>query len=182
VVKATAIAEKGLRPAPPEGGRALGLQRTGSYESEAFYTHRLSLLSRLIARETRQMLAEPFGLSQMDWRVLIQLEHVSPSKISEIHSRSLLAKPQISSALPPLIKSGYVVREEDPEDARAPFFSITEKGLQLYRSVMRLSRKRQRRLELLLSESERATFSKAIDKLISALLAEAPAGDQLNQE
>jgi DNA-binding MarR family transcriptional regulator len=177
VVKRAALAEKRLRLASPHGGRALGLRRTGSYESEAFYTHRLSLLSRLIARETREILAEPFGLSQMEWRVLIQLEHVSPSKISEIHLRSLLAKPQISSALPPLIDRGYVVREEDPEDARAPLFSITDKGLQLYRSVMRVSRKRQRRLELFLNEGERAAFSKSVDKLISALLAEAPAGD-----
>jgi DNA-binding MarR family transcriptional regulator len=177
VVKAVAVTEKAPRFASPEGRATLGLRRTGSYESEAFYTHRLSLLGRLIARETRQMLDEPFGMSQMEWRVLIQLEHVSPSKISEIHSRSLLAKPQISSALPSLIKSGYAVREDDPEDARAPLFSITEKGLQLYRSVMRLSRKRQRRLELFLSDNERATFSKGIDKLISALLAEVPAGE-----
>jgi DNA-binding MarR family transcriptional regulator len=155
----------------------VGLRRNGSYESEAFYTHRLSLLSRLLARDTREMLDEPFGLSQMEWRVLIQLEHLSPSKISEIHSRSLLAKPQISSALPLLIEAGYVVREEDPEDARAPLFSITEEGLQLYRSVMRASRKRQQRLELFLNEDERATFSKAVDRLISALLAEAPAAE-----
>ena len=55
MVKAAAVAEKGVRLASPEGGRALALQRTGSYESEAFNTHRLSLLSRLIARETREM-------------------------------------------------------------------------------------------------------------------------------
>jgi DNA-binding MarR family transcriptional regulator len=137
----------------------------------------LSLLSRLLARETRQMLGQPFELSQMEWRILVQLEHASPSKISEIHARSLLPKPQISSALPSLIEKGYVARESDLADARAPFFSITVYGLQLYRSVMRVSRKRQRRLELLLSASERATFSKAIDELIAALATDVPAGD-----
>jgi len=148
---------------------APGLRRTGSYESESFFTHRLSLLSRLIARETRDMLAEPFGLSQMEWRILIQLEYLSPSKISEINARSLLQKPQISVALPPLIARGYVQREDDPNDARAPYFAITEKGLQLYHAVMRVSRKRQRRLESLLSDRERASFDKSIDALIAAL-------------
>jgi hypothetical protein len=42
---------------------------------------------------------------------------------------------------------------------------------------MRASRKRQQRLELFLNEDERATFSKAVDRLISALLAEAPAAE-----
>lgn len=163
-------AKKRLRlVAQQRGGGDLGLRHAGSYESETFYTHRLSLLSRLLARETRQMLEEPFRLSQMEWRILVQLEHVSPSKISEIHARSLLPKPQISSALPSLIEKRYVAREDDLTDARSPFFSITVYGLQLYRSVMRVSRKRQRRLELLLSAGQRAAFSKAIDELIAAL-------------
>ena len=173
-----ATAKKRLRLVAQERvGAALGLRHAGSYESEAFYTHRLSLLSRLLARETRQMLEEPFGLSQMEWRILVQLEHASPSKISAIHARSLLPKPQISSALPSLIEKGYVARENDLTDARAPFFSITVYGLQLYRSVMRVSRKRQRRLELLLSAGERATFSKAIDELIAALSTDVSVGD-----
>lgn len=155
-------------PARPERKE----RRTGSYESQSFYTHRLSLLSRLIARETRDMLADPFGLSQMEWRTLIQLEYVSPSKVGEISARSLLQKPQISLALPSLIARGLVVRTDDPADARAPYFAITEKGLRLYHEVMKISRKRQRRLESLLSERERASFSKAVDRLIEAVSAE----------
>ncbi len=69
---------------------AQGLRRTGIYESGTFYTHRLSLLNRLLARTTKEMLARQFGLSQMEWRVLIQLEHRSPSKISEMHERCLI--------------------------------------------------------------------------------------------
>lgn len=143
-----------------------GLRRVGSYESERFFTHRLSLLNRLIARTTKQMLAQQFGLSQMEWRVLIQLERRSPSKIAEVHERSLVPKPQLSAVLPVLIRKGLVVREEDPADARAPYFALTESGLQLYRAVMRVSRKRQRRLEFILSEHERIAFNAAIDHLI----------------
>jgi DNA-binding MarR family transcriptional regulator len=154
------------RKPPKAAKRPQGLRRVGTYESRRFYTNRLSLLSRLLARNTKQMLAEQFGLSQMEWRVLIQLEVRSPSKIAEIHERSLVPKPQLSSVLPVLIRKGLVVRENDPADARAPYFALTEDGLALYRAVMRVSRKRQRKLEFILSEHERVAFSAAVDHLI----------------
>jgi DNA-binding MarR family transcriptional regulator len=149
-----------------------GLRRIGAYESGRFYTHRLSLLNRLIARTTKQMLSDEFGLSQMEWRVLIQLEHRSPSKIAEMHERSLIPKPQLSSVLPTLIRRGFVVRDDDPDDARAPYFALTEEGLQLYRAVMKVSRKRQRKLELILSREERASFEVAVDHLIALFTSE----------
>jgi DNA-binding MarR family transcriptional regulator len=116
------------------------------------------------------MLADPFGLSQMEWRILVQLEHRSPSKIAEIHERSLMQKPQISSALPRLIRTGYIARTDDPTDARAPYFAITEQGLKLYRAVVRVSRKRQESLEALLSERERKVLDAAIDRLIGSFV------------
>ena len=155
------------RPAPDAG-----LERVGNYETERFYTHRLSLLNRLIARTTKQMLVDPFGLSQMEWRILVQLEHRSPSKIADIHDRSLMQKPQISSALPRLIRNGHVARKDDPADARAPYFAITEEGLKLYRAVVRVSRKRQQSLEALLSERERKVLETAIDRLIASFVHE----------
>jgi DNA-binding MarR family transcriptional regulator len=160
--------DRALRDEP--AGTKRGLRRLGAYESERFYTHRLSLLNRLIARTTKDMLAEHFGISQMEWRILVQLEYRSPSKVSEIHERSLVQKPQISSALPQLVQRGYVIREHDPDDARAPWFAITDSGLRLYRDVIRLSRKRQRGLESLLSERERAGFEQALDRLIEFLI------------
>lgn len=155
-----------------------GLRRVGTYESERFYTHRLSLLNRLIARTTKDMLAEHFGISQMEWRILVQLEYRSPSKVSEIHERSLVQKPQISSALPRLAERGYVVREHDPEDARAPWFAITEDGLRLYRDVIRVSRKRQRDLEARLRKHERAGFEQALDRLIEGFIDQGRGGDE----
>lgn len=162
--------------AEPNAGKR-GLRRVGAYESERFYTHRLSLLNRLIGRTTKVMLAEHFGISQMEWRILVQLEYRSPSKVSEIRERSLVQKPQISSALPKLAQRGYVVREHDPDDARAPWFAITEDGLRLYREVIRVSRKRQRGLEAHLSEQERAGFEQALDRLIEVLIEQGRGSD-----
>lgn len=143
-----------------------GLRRTGSYETQGFYTHQVALLHRLIARSTKQAFDRMFGITQMEWRILIQLEYRSPSKISELHERTFMQKPQISSALPDLIRKGHVVRADDPDDARAPYFAITEKGLELYREVLRVTKKRQKGLESLLSAAERKAFESAFRRLI----------------
>jgi len=163
---------------PKRRASKLGLHRTGAYESSRFYTHRLSHLSRLLARTTKQMLTENFGLSQMEWRVLIQLEFRSPSKVGEIHERTLYQKAQISTALRSLMKRGAVAKEGDPFDRRAPFFAITEDGLELYRSVMRFSRRRQRDLEARLDIRLRHAFESAIDQLINSY-SEEEAHDQV---
>jgi DNA-binding MarR family transcriptional regulator len=176
VSRVAADLPRGSAPPRRRAAKPRSLCRSGSYETEYFYTHRLSLLSRLLARTTKRMLGDPIGLSQMEWRILVQLEHSSPARIADIHERSLCPKPQISSSLPRLVRAGYVLRADNPSDARAPFFAITDEGLRLYRAVMRLSRKRQQALEALLGRAERAGFEAALDRLIAALLAEEAEG------
>lgn len=166
--------KKASRKSKPLGG----LHRTGTYETRGFYTHQVALLHRLIARSTKQAFDRMFGITQMEWRILIQLEYRSPSKISELHERTFMQKPQISLALPNLIRKGYVVRADDPDDARAPNFAITQKGLELYREVLRVTKKRQEGLESLFSKSERKVFESCFKRLIDFYLEENKRGGE----
>ena len=163
---------------PPAKTR--GLARNSDYPTGRFYTRQIALLSRLIARTTKPAFERLFHISQLEWRILVQLEHRSPSKIVQMYERSLMPKSQISSALPSLIRKGYVMREKDPGDARAPYFAITAAGLTLYKAVLRVSRRRQQGLESLLSRQEREVFAAALDRLVEFYLAEdAKNGDGL---
>jgi DNA-binding MarR family transcriptional regulator len=155
---------------PP--AKARGLTRTSLYPTGRFYTRQIALLSRLIARTTKPAFDRRFDISQLEWRILVQLEHRSPSKIVEMYERSLMPKSQISSALPTLIGKGLVVRENDPDDARAPNFAITADGLTLYKAVLKVSQRRQDGLESLLTRQERKSFADALDKLVAFYLAE----------
>jgi DNA-binding MarR family transcriptional regulator len=155
---------------PP--AKAHGLTRSSAYPTGRFYTRQIALLSRLIARTTKPAFDRLFGITQMEWRILVQLEFRSPSKIVEMYERSLMPKSQISSALPALIRQGYVVRENDPDDARAPYFAITAEGLTLYKAVLRVSQRRQDGLESLLTRQERKIFAEALDRLVEFYLAE----------
>jgi|SRR5690242_6688894 DNA-binding MarR family transcriptional regulator len=166
------------KPRTKAGGR--GLTRSSDYPTGRFYTRQIALLSRLIARTTKPAFNRLFGISQMEWRILVQLEYCSPSKIAEMYERSLMPKSQISSGLPALLHKGYVVRENDPDDARAPYFAITAEGLALYKTVLRVSRRRQHGLESLLTRQERKIFAEALDRLVEFYLAEdARRGDGL---
>jgi len=155
---------------PPDKMR--GLARSSDYPTGRFYTRQIALLSRLIARTTKPAFDRLFGISQMEWRILVQLEYHSPSKIAEMYERSLMPKSQISSALPTLIRKGYVIRENDPDDARAPYFAVTAEGLTLYKAVLRVSQRRQDGLESLLTRQERKIFADALDRLVEFYLAE----------
>lgn len=163
----------GKKPQAKAGARpAHGLKRSSDYPTGRFYTRQIALLSRLIARTTKPAFGRLFGITQMEWRILVQLEYRSPSKIAEMYERSLMPKSQISSALPALIRQGYVAREDDPDDARAPYFAITGKGLALYKAVLKVSQRRQDGLESLLTRQERKIFAEALDKLVAFYLAE----------
>jgi DNA-binding MarR family transcriptional regulator len=151
---------------------ARGLIRRSDYPTGHFYTRQIALLSRLIARTTKPALDRLFKISQMEWRILVQLEYRSPSKIAEIYERSLMPKSQISSALPALIRQGYVVRADDPDDARAPYFAITPAGLALHKAVLKVSQRRQKGLESLLTRPERKVFAAALERLVEFYLAE----------
>ena len=149
-----------------------GLTRTSDFPTEHFYTRRIALLSRLIARTTKPAFDRLFSISQLEWRILVHLEYRSPAKIADMYERSLMPKSQISSALPTLIDKGYVVREDDPDDARAPYFAITAEGFALYKAVLRVSQRRQDGLESLLTRQERKIFADALNKLVEFYLAE----------
>jgi DNA-binding MarR family transcriptional regulator len=155
---------------PPRKSR--GLTRTSDYPTGRFYTRQIALLSRLIARTTKPAFERLFELTQLEWRILVQLEYQSPSRIVDMYERSLMPKSQISSALPALVRKGFVVRERDPDDARAPYFAITATGLKLHKAVLRVSRRRQEGLESLLSRQERKIFAAALDRLVAFYLAE----------
>jgi DNA-binding MarR family transcriptional regulator len=173
-----APAKKPRAKRPPSKTR--GLTRDSDYPTGRFYTRQIALLSRLIARTTKPAFERLFKISQLEWRILVQLELHSPSKIVDMYARSLMPKSQISSALPSLIRKGYVVRAKNPDDARAPYFAITAEGLTLYKAVLRVSRRRQEGLESLLSQQERKIFAASLDRLVEFYLAEdARSGDGL---
>ncbi|NJN45108.1 MAG: MarR family transcriptional regulator [Anaerolineae bacterium] len=105
------------------------------------------------------------GLSMPQFSVLMQLHHKGACGMSEISERFEVTPAAASQLVDKVVQSGFVKREEDPNDRRAKLLNLTDKGRDLiqrgieerYRWVDELSGK--------LNADERAQISEALDIL-----------------
>ena len=136
---------------------------------ETLLTYRVSLLAKLLDRETAAMLAEDYRLSVAEWRVLAQLSVRSPSTVRWLAARMRVDRAEISRAAAALVRRRLVRRADDPDDARSVLFSVTAEGAALYRRIMPERLALHRTLVEVLSAEEAELFFGALDKLIAAL-------------
>lgn len=71
------------------------------------------------------------GLTPEQWVLLSKLEEGKTSQ-TELAGKSFKDKPTVSRIIDLLVKKGFVIREQDPEDGRRYFIALTAGG----RSVM----------------------------------------------
>ncbi len=108
------------------------------------------------------LFAKSTGLSMPQFSILMQLHHKGACGLSDISERFEITPAAASQLVDKLVRSGFIVREEDPKDRRAKLLNLTEKGRELiqqgheerYRWVYELGRK--------LSAEERASVSEAL--------------------
>lgn len=100
-----------------------------------FLPYRISLVARLLDRRTTRMLAEGFGLSVAEWRVLAQLAMSSPSTVRDLAEKGWVDRAEVSRATASLVRRGYVRRWDNPHDRRGPLLSCTREGKTLFRRI-----------------------------------------------
>ena len=111
------------------------------------------------------LFARSIGLSMPQFSVLMQLHHKGACGMSEVSERFEITPAAASQLVDKLVQSGFIVREEDPNDRRAKLLNLTDKGRELvqqgieerYRWVDQLSGR--------LTEAERTQISAALDIL-----------------
>lgn len=146
---------------------------TSGWDITQFLTFRIDVMHRFQIRQTKRMLAAGFNLTLAEWRVLNNLARRSPDTVGAIAARTAIAKSQISRAAASLAWRGFVLRTDNPADARTPDFSLTESGRRLYEDVMEVGRDRQRRLLAQLDPAQRKAMFDAIDVLTAYMRANA---------
>lgn len=114
------------------------------------------------------LFAKSTGLSMPQFSLLMQLHHKGACGMSEVSERFEITPAAASQLVDKLVQSGFILREEDPNDRRAKLLNLTDKGGELirqgheerYRWVDELGRK--------LTAEERAHVSQALDTLTRA--------------
>jgi DNA-binding MarR family transcriptional regulator len=120
------------------------------------------------ALHERLHFAKSLGLSMPQFSILAQLHFRGACGMSEVSERFEITPAAASQLVDKLVQSGFVRREEDPNDRRAKCLNLTEKGRDLLRRNME---ERYRWLDQLaekLTPEERKKVAEAVDVMTRA--------------
>lgn len=76
----------------------------------------------------RAHFAKAIGLSMPQFGILMQLHYRRNCGVSDISDRFDITNAAASQLVDKLVQSGFIQREEDPQDRRAKLLNLTEKG------------------------------------------------------
>lgn len=130
-----------------------------------FLPYRLSVLSNRISQDIARLYADRFGLGITEWRVLAVLGRRDGLSAREVAERTAMDKVAVSRAVASLQAAGRIERQTHDDDRRRSVLELTETGYSVYREVAPMTLACERALLSPLSEEERATLWKLIDKL-----------------
>ena len=77
------------------------------------------------------LFAKSTGLSMPQFGILMQLHHRGNCGIGDISERFDITSAAASQLVDKLVQSGFIKREEDPQDRRAKLLNLTDKGKEL---------------------------------------------------
>ena len=108
------------------------------------------------------------GLSMPQFSILMQLHYRGVCGMSEVSERFEITPAAASQLVDKLVQSGFIRREEDPQDRRAKSLKLTDKGKELIEQSIE---QRYRWVEALagtLTVQERAKVDEALSILTKA--------------
>ena len=112
--------------------------------------------------------AKSTGLSMPQFSIMMQLHHKGACGMSEVSERFEITPAAASQLVDKLVQSGFIKRDEDPQDRRAKVLNITDKGREL---IQRGIEERYRWVDQLvekLSAEQKARVSEALVLLTEA--------------
>ncbi|HVV93048.1 MAG TPA: MarR family transcriptional regulator [Hyphomicrobiales bacterium] len=134
--------------AAPGGGSG---QRTYPFDGVLFAPYLMSLAAA-IRRAAAAVYRREFGLGQNEWRIIGVLGFEGALSNNEIAERIALDKGQLSREVTRLVERGLVVRQRV---RRSSQIRLTEEGRAVYRRLMTIANRRNRRLLADFAEEDR---------------------------
>jgi DNA-binding MarR family transcriptional regulator len=135
-----------------------------------YLTLRIGFVAKLIERHSARVLAQKFGLTLAEWRVLAQLARLGPMTVRGLADRSWVDRAEVSRSAASLIERGCVAQAANPADRRSPYFFPTVEGRRLYRKVKATRDSFQRLLASQIGEQEMQSFVAVLYRLTRCLV------------
>jgi len=134
-------------------------------ELERFLPYRLSVLSNRVSNAISSEYHRRFGLAITEWRVMAVLGRYPGLSAREVTERTAMDKVAVSRAVARLLERELLKREIHGDDRRRSVLTLSEAGYSVYDEVAPMTLTCERHLLAPLSEEERQTLSRLIDKL-----------------
>lgn len=150
----------------PSRPASQGAEAPAATAAERPLSDRLHQLHKLIDRETQLAFPTATGLGPSDGRCLAVAGATGPLSVNELARLSQLDKGQASRAAQSLVTLGLLRRQAHPHDARSVQLSLTAAGRRTWQRTMRLLAQRDDAAFGCLSERDRATLGRLLDRLI----------------
>ena len=101
--------------------------------------------------------------SLIAWRVLAELDHSGPARVSELAQQQRVAQPSMTGLVQRLEGEGWVERRPDPADGRATLVRVTPAGLAALEDYRAAAAARVRPQLSELGDFDRATLARALE-------------------
>jgi DNA-binding MarR family transcriptional regulator len=95
--------------------------------------------------------------------------HESPIKMNQLISNVVFHKSHTTRAINQMVKDGLITKEKDSEDKRSYIISITDKGIQVAKSVKQILKDWDCLINSALSEEEQKTLEIMREKVFNKL-------------
>jgi DNA-binding MarR family transcriptional regulator len=133
-----------------------------------FLPYRLSVASNAVSGRIAEGYRKRFGLKIAEWRliaILAEGDRMTPQALGEA---TRMDKISVSRAAAALVERGLVRAEDNPDDGRSHFLSLTEDGHALYGEIAPVALAMEAELLAALTADERATLEALLRRVEAA--------------
>jgi DNA-binding MarR family transcriptional regulator len=123
-------------------------------EHDDFLNYQLKRLLNLAGAPAVRLCEGRYGVARMEWRLVAALEEDGPMSPSALVRRTDIDQARVSRAIDRLREKGLVRRTHDVADRRRVVLDLTDAGRGLYRELFPALAQINRRIMVVLEESE----------------------------
>lgn len=135
---------------------------------DRFLPYRLSVASNAVSTRISNTYRKRFDLKIAEWRLIAILAERARQTPLMLREATRMDKIAVSRAAATLIERGLVVADDNPDDGRSHFLSLTGEGQSLYAEIAPLALATEATLFADLSDDERATLEALLRRVEAA--------------
>jgi DNA-binding MarR family transcriptional regulator len=135
------------------------------FKLEDFLPFRLAVAASSVSRLMARRLAEAYGISIAEWRVLTMVGRYGTLSPSLVGDRTAMDKVKVSRAAASLVARGMIKQSQDPADGRGRLLRLTRKGANVFQGAIPLAEALEAELADGLNRSEWSALQKALLRL-----------------